>query len=111
VLEISQMPLNSLGRLYMGAGTNHVPFGDGFQCAGAGGYGLFRFPVQSATGVGAFSFGPRHQPRSRPGTSARPVRSSRVRRGTFEGWYRNSLGPCGSGFNTTNAVGVVFSPD
>ena len=89
--------------------TNHVPFGDGFQCAGAGGYGLFRFPVQSATGVGAFSFG--------PGISSFAAGhfgpTGQIFAGqtwNFEGWYRNSLGPCGSGFNTTNAVGVVFSP-
>jgi hypothetical protein len=109
VLEITQMPLNSLGRLYMGAGTNHVPFGDGFQCAGAGGYGLFRFPVQSASGVGAFAFG--------PGISSFAAGhfgpTGQIFAGqtwNFEGWYRNPLGPCGSGFNTTNAVSVVFSP-
>lgn len=109
VLEITQMPLNSMGRMYMGAGTNHVPFGDGFQCAGAGGYGLFRFPVQSATGVGAFAFG--------PGISSFAAGhfgpTGQIFAGqtwNFEGWYRNSLGPCGSGFNTTNAVSVVFSP-
>jgi hypothetical protein len=28
----------------------------------------------------------------------------------FQGWYRNTVGPCGSGFNTPNAFDVTFTP-
>ena len=28
----------------------------------------------------------------------------------FQTWYRDPAGPCGSGFNLTNAVSVTFTP-
>jgi len=109
VLLVTRMPANTVGRLYMGAGTTHVPFGDGFQCAGTGGYGLFRFPVQSAAGVGTFAFGPGigefADSHFTPTGHVFPGQTWH-----FEAWYRNPLGPCGSGFNTTNAVSVAFAP-
>jgi hypothetical protein len=26
----------------------------------------------------------------------------------FQGWYRNPGGPCGTGFNLTNGLGITF---
>jgi hypothetical protein len=29
---------------------------------------------------------------------------------TYQAWYRNNTGPCGSGFNLTNGLQVTWSP-
>jgi hypothetical protein len=108
-LAVSNMPPNSSGRLYMGAGAVQVPFGDGLLCAGGGGYGQFRFPIQSADTSGSFQFGPGigqfAQSHFSPLGHIQPGQTWH-----FQGWYRNTVGPCGSGFNTTNSFDVTFTP-
>ena len=108
-LTVTNMPSNSMGRLYMGAGTMSMPFGDGLLCAGSGGYGQHRFPVQSVSTNGVFEFGPGIVQFSHdhftPSGGIQPGFTWH-----FQAWYRNSAGPCGSGFNTTNAFSVTFAP-
>jgi hypothetical protein len=108
-LTVTNMPPSSMGRLYMGAGTINLPFGDGLLCAGSGGYGQHRFPVQSVSTNGAFQFGPGIVQFSHDHFTA----SGGIQPGFtwhFQAWYRNPAGPCGSGFNTTNAFSVTFAP-
>jgi hypothetical protein len=111
-LAVLDLPPTTLGRFYMGASVAQVPFGNGLLCAGAGGYGQFRFPVQAAhasAGRGSFRFGPAIVAHShanfgllgaiQPGSTWR-----------FQAWFRDAQNPCGGGFNTSNASSVTFQP-
>lgn len=104
-----QIPPNKNGRFYMSQNTTHVPLGDGFLCAGGGGYPSLRFPFHNAGPAGALAlpqnlvswcsqnFGP----------------SGQIFAGStwhFQAWYRNAQGPCGQNFNTTNSYSVTFVP-
>jgi hypothetical protein len=108
-LTATNMPSGSMGRMYMGAGTINVPFGDGLLCAGSGGYGQFRFPVQAAGPNGTFTLGPGIAQHSESHFSA-PGRIVPGFTWHFQAWYRNTAGPCGSGFNTSNVFSVTFVP-
>jgi hypothetical protein len=108
-LTTFNLPPNSLGRLYMGAASMMTPFGDGNLCAGSGGYGQFRFPIQGAGPSGSFAFGPGIAAYGQSHFGA----LGQITPGFtwhFQGWYRNVQGPCGSGFNTTNTFSVTFTP-
>ena len=108
-LTVSQVPTNQFGLLYMGAsGAPNVTFGSGQRCVGAGGVGIYRYPLRFSGSGGSFAEG--------PGLAA----FTRVRFATgghidagetwyFQGWYRDPLGPCGT-FNLSNAVYVTFQP-
>ncbi|MCY2959809.1 MAG: hypothetical protein NTY35_06550 [Planctomycetota bacterium] len=111
-LAALDVPSTTLGRFYMGAGVVQVPFGNGLLCAGSGGYGQFRFPVQSAQANGfnrAFRFGPGIVAHSQQNFGAlgaiQPGSTWR-----FQAWYRDALNPCGGAFNTSNATSVTFLP-
>lgn len=97
VLSASQLPSNFFGVVFAGLSAIEVPFGDGLRCAGGG---VLRYPPQNSgaggnisqpniAGLGNFSAGDtRH----------------------FQYWYRDPAGPCGSGFNTSNALEIDFAP-
>jgi len=74
-------------------------FGDGLRCAGGS---IVRLGVRMASGTGAAQWG--------PGLAGAGAWSSGdVRR--FQLWYRDPGGsPCGSGFNLSNGLEVVFTP-
>ncbi|MCB9913861.1 MAG: hypothetical protein H6828_01785 [Planctomycetes bacterium] len=74
-------------------------FGDGFRCAGGS---VKRLGVTPANAAGAASWGPGLAPAG--GWSAGDTRR-------FQAWYRDPQGsPCGSFFNLSNGVEVVFVP-
>lgn len=76
-----------------------VPFGDGLRCVGQG---VQRLGVQPADASGSATWGPGLV--AAGGWTAGDVRY-------FQGWYRDpSGGPCGTGFNLSNGVEVVFQP-
>lgn len=111
-LAVLDLPHTTLGRFYMGAGLAQVPFGNGLLCAGAGGYGQFRFPVQPAQSsgfFGAFRFGPGIVAHSHQNFGAlgaiQPGSTWR-----FQAWFRDAQNPCGGGFNTSNGTSVTFQP-
>ncbi|MBW4968599.1 hypothetical protein KZZ04_19905, partial [Pseudoalteromonas sp. CR1] len=53
-LETRWLPPDVLGILFMGGGTNWLPFGDGRLVVGSGGLGVFRFlPPQNSGAQGA----------------------------------------------------------
>lgn len=83
-------------RLNGGAG---FAFGDGLRCAG----GLVRrFPVQTAvSNFGISIYGPSLA--AFGGWSAGDTRY-------FQAFYRSNGGPCGAGFNLSNAVEITFTP-
>jgi hypothetical protein len=108
-LTATNLPPNSMGRLFMGGGTIDVPFGDGLLCAGSGGHGQYRYPVQAAGPNGTLTLGPGIKEFSQGHFSGTgPITAGSTWH--FQAWYRNPAGPCGSGFNTTNAFSVTFAP-
>jgi hypothetical protein len=81
------------------AGGAGVPFGDGLRCAGGG---VVRLGVQTPDSMGGAQWG--------PGLAASGGFGAGETR-YFQCWYRDPVnGPCGSGFNLTNGVELVYTP-
>jgi hypothetical protein len=109
VLNGTGLPPRVFGLFFMGSGRTSVLFGDGLRVVSDDPPGLFRFPVQATTLDGAMTEGPgivalscAHLPP--PGCITAGSTWN------FQGWYRDSQGPCGLQFNTTNGLEVVFGP-
>ncbi|TDJ79553.1 MAG: hypothetical protein E2O39_00815 [Planctomycetota bacterium] len=97
------------GLLFMGGARAQVVFGDGFQCVTPGTQGLFRFPVQTADAGGTLSTGPGLVALTHGLLPA----AGHIAAGDtwyFQYWYRDPVGPCGTGFNLTNGIGITFAP-
>ncbi len=107
VLQATQLPPSAFGIFIVGGGATSGPFGDGLLCVAPGPSGLHRFsPPNQANASGAMSRG--------PGliayTNGFPA-GQEIQIGTtyyFQAWYRNPTGPCGSGWNMTSAISVIF---
>lgn len=97
------------GLLFMGGGRTQVVFGDGFLCVTAGAQGIFRFPVQAAVFGDTVSIGPGLVAFTQ---ASFPAAGHIVAGDTwyFQYWYRDLLGPCGTGFNLANGAGITFVP-
>ena len=95
--------------LLMGGGASSLPFGDGLLCVAAGAKGLYSFPMQHVGATGAVASGP---------GLAHLAKASFPKPGWiqpgdtwhFQRWYRDPQGPCGQGFNLTNALELRFLP-
>ena len=83
--------------LFAGNSPIALPFGDGRRCVAGG---IRRFPVRTADGSGTVTYGPSEI----VGLDNVSVGSTRV----YQGWYRDPMGPCGSAFNTSSALQVVW---
>ena len=71
--------------------------------------GTFRFGVQSSGPDGVISAGPGIAAYSQAAFSlAGQITAGDIWR--FQAWFRDPAGPCGSGFNLSNAVELVFRP-
>ncbi len=93
------------GVLFMGGGTGSTPFGDGLRCVQSGPSAILRFPVQTAD-----LFGEVYLPNI-VSTSQSFAPVGQIKPGdtwNFQYWYRDPGGPCGNGFNLTNAIPVSF---
>ncbi|MCB9915298.1 MAG: hypothetical protein H6828_09130 [Planctomycetes bacterium] len=100
VLTVSNMPTGQFGIVYFGStAIGPFPFGDGLRCVGGG---VVRFGPKNSGAGGSISYGP-----GLIGGGAPWVPFSTVR---FQGWYRDPFGPCGNGFNLSNALAVTFTP-
>jgi len=112
-LVATRLPLGTFGVLYAGTSTTQAPFGDGFRCVQPGppgspaGTGFLRFPIrhsgtngsiQEGPGIAAWSI-------SAPGGFGAILPGSVWH---FQAYYRNPTGPCGQGWNLTNALSVTF---
>ena len=81
------------------AGGNGIPFGDGLHCAGGT---IVRLGFASAGAQGTASRG-----QGFGDLGGWAAGDSRV----FQVWYRDPTGgPCGTVFNTTNALQIGFEP-
>lgn len=100
--EASEIPPHQPALILAGLhplnGGRGLHFGDGLRCVGGA---IRRLGLATSGPTGAVSYGPGLAPSAgwAPGDSRR-----------FQVWYRDPLSPCGSGFNTTNAIAVVFAP-
>jgi len=108
VIEARQLPPGTSCLLFMGGGQSFSPFGDGIRVASSGGVGLFRFGVRQADAQGAVVRGPGLVAQSQTFPLAGRIQAGQY--WNFQAWYRNPAGPCGSGFNLTNGLQVLFSP-
>lgn len=109
VLTVEHVPAGQSGVVFMGGAQVETPFGDGLLCVGAGGTGLFRFPVQAATPEGILTEGPGIVAFSQ-GAFSPPGQIAAGQTWQFQGWFRDPAGICGSSFNLSNGVEVVFTP-
>jgi hypothetical protein len=100
VLLASGMPASVPGIFFGGPlPVGPFPFGDGLRCVGGG---IVRFTTPTFTSAtGTLSAG--------PGLAGAfgllPFTSM-----DFQCWFRDPSGPCGNGFNTSNAYSVIFTP-
>ena len=104
-----QLPPGVPGLLFMGDSRAFVLFGDGQLCVTGSARGVFRFPVQPVDSLGLIQYGPGLIAHASVNFGV----AGQIAPGDtwyFQYWYRDLAGPCGGGFNLTNAFGVVFSP-
>ena len=108
LLVLAGLPAGEPVLLFMGAGTTRSLFGDGLLAVAAGDAGLFRFAARQAGVDGTLVVGPGLVAISR---ASFPAEGHLLAGGTwnFQGWYRDPDGPCGTGFNLSNALAVTFS--
>ena len=105
VLTGSGMPNSSVlyfqGTTQANGGLGTV-FGDGLRCAAGS---VIRLGTKTNSSNGSMYPAPGDIPISIKG--AIPAGGGTR---TYQAWYRNTTGPCGSGFNLTNGVQVTWVP-
>ena len=97
---ISGLPPGVIGIFYYGTNFVQIPFGDGFRCvAGV----IQRGPFDQADAGGVLS---------EPAVFSIPMPNLAIAPGMlyFQAWFRDSMGPGGTGFNTSDGVGILFVP-
>jgi len=103
VLLAEQLAPQQAGLYFQGTGAvnggSGAIFGDGLRCAG-GTVARLRVRMADAAGHSSLAVLP---------TAGGGVSAGDLRR--YQLWYRDTNGsPCGSGFNTTNGVEIVWAP-
>ena len=109
VLSAFNMPADAQTFLMYGGGANRRPFGDGVLCVSSGSKGIYRFAIESTGIAGTATAGPGLAAQI---TATFPA-SGWIQPGEtiyFQRWYRDPDGPCGSGINLTNGLGLTFTP-
>ncbi len=106
-LTATQVPPNQNGIFFMGPNQPAAaPFGDGLKCVGGQ---LFRYlPPQSSGATGTLTLGPGIVARSQSFALAGHIESGDT--WNFQAWYRDPMGPCGTGFSVSEAVSASFTP-
>lgn len=97
-LRASGAPANTPGLFFQGDSSLGLgnPFGDGLLCAGGQ---IQRLEIAFTDAAGRATM-------SSSVSAAGGVGAGDLR--FYQYWYRDVLGPCGSGFNTTNALAVQW---
>lgn len=103
VLHGTQLPPNKPGLFFQGNSPENggagLPFGDGLRCVAGS---IVRLEVQSANALGDVS--------STVNLAAASGASAGDQR-FYQLWYRDGANPpCGSGFNLTNGIALVWNP-
>ena len=99
---------SQFGLFYYGPEQTQIPFGDGYRCVGAGTTGTFRLNPPLTTD----GFGDAIRPLdfTQPPANAGPGEITGGATWYFQCWYRDPLGPGGSGFNFSDGLDVTFCP-
>jgi len=98
---VSFPPASTWGLALVGEQTASRTFGDGRRCVRAGDRGVRRLPPQTADSTGSLGLG--------PGLAA-SAGLTVFQTHHVQFWYRDGLGPCGTGFNLSNGIAVRLVP-
>ena len=105
----TQLPTGSFSMLVGSRAQRNVPFRDGRLCVGGSGLRIWRFQLKNTRQWGAAVYGEGLVARSLSFASA----AGHITSGDtwyFQSFYRDTLGPCGSGGNLSNSVEITFTP-
>ena len=105
VLTASGLPPNQSGIFFMGTTQVDLAFGDGRRCVGGQ---LFRFPLRNTGPFGELVEGPGIVAHSQGFQMAGRIMAGQT--WNFQGWFRDPMGPCGTGHNVSSAYSVTFTP-
>jgi len=100
VIVVGGVKAGASGLLFAGPNRIAPTFGDGLRCVGGA---TFRYPVRGSNASGDITYGP-NTVTSIPRASVMTVGST----WNFQGWFRDNVGPCTTGFNTSNAISVTW---
>ncbi|MFT7486380.1 MAG: hypothetical protein ACI9F9_002235 [Candidatus Paceibacteria bacterium] len=96
VIEASWVPSFQTGIFFAGQQHANLPLGDGRLCISGP---LIRFPVQTSDAAGSLIQGPGVGP---------TLGAMAGETWLFQAWYRDAAGPCHSGYNSSNALEVLY---
>jgi hypothetical protein len=105
MLSVSGLPPSKFGLIFMGDATiPALPMADGMRCVGGS---LFRFGARLSDGSGVLTEGP-----GIVGWTWNNLGSAgHILAGdtwSFQCWYRDPKGPCGTGSNASSALAITF---
>lgn len=105
MLSVSGLPPSKFGLVFMGDATiPALPMADGMRCVGGS---LFRFGARLSDGSGVLTEGP-----GIVGWTWNNLGSAgHILAGdtwSFQCWYRDPKGPCGTGSNASSALAITF---
>ena len=104
-LVMTGAPANQFMVFYYGAAQISLPFGNGLRCVGAGGVGVFRFPVLQIDGSGSVDMLVDYKQPPAGGNQQAPGAWGAGDTWYCQGWYRDPADG-GSNFNLSNALEV-----
>jgi hypothetical protein len=105
----TKLPPSTFAMLLGSRAQRNIPFRDGRLCVGGSGKRIWRFQLRNSRQYGAAVFGDGLVARSLTFFSA----TGHIGTGDtwyFQTFYRDTLGPCGTGGNLTNNVEITFTP-
>jgi DNA-binding beta-propeller fold protein YncE len=104
-LTVSGAIPNKAGFFIYGNAQTQIPLGDGFRCVGGT---LFR--LRPATNANASGMNTRFVNFTVSPAGSGPGQITPASTWNFQYWYRDPLGPGGSGVNLSNALEATFTP-
>jgi len=105
ILTAEDLPPNQIGLFYYGPSQIQVPFGDGNRCVG-GNVSRLNPPVPTDIFGNAF----RVVDNTHPAIAGGPNPMVDMSTFNFQFWYRDPAAMSASGFNLTNGLEVIFTP-
>jgi hypothetical protein len=105
VLTVTNVLPNVSTQFFKAATTTFIPYNDGNLCITGS---LTRFPIQTASAGGVATQGPGIVAFCAGAPPAQQISPGQT--WCFQVNYRNSIGPCGTGANTSNAIQILFGP-
>lgn len=104
VLHAADLPPSTFGLFAYSRGAFEMPFGDGLLCVAPP---LFRLDLVQANGAGDLDFPFDLTALPASAGAGQVLAGDRI---YFQLWYRDVLGPLGSGYNVSGGLAVRFCP-